>query len=265
VLAGLWGCTSAESPTTTATATETTTATTTPPTSGDALDAGISAHGGIDRWRTYGTLEYDFQKGETREHHTIDLNSRKLLVTGDGYTIGFDGDEVWVMPDMDAYSGRPRFYSSLNFYFFGIPFVLADPGTIRESLGRSAVLDKPYDVMKVSFEPGVGDSPDDYYIAYTDTATHLVDLLLYTVTYRSQEASENYHARTYEWQEVDGLIVPSKMSSYKWNSEDGVLGEHRSDAYFSNVTFRRERPDEGLFVMPEGAAIDPKPELVPSG
>ena len=224
------------------------------------LHVEVAAHGGIDRWRSYGTLEYDLQKGEMHEHHIIDLHSRKLVLTGDGYTIGFDGEEVWVMPDMEAYSGRPRFYSSLNFYFFGIPFVLADPGTIPESLGRSTFRDKPYDVVKVSFEPGVGDSPNDYYVIHADTATHLVELLLYTVTFRSHQPSEKYNARIFEWHEVDGLMVPSKISSYRWNGEDGTLGEHRSDTYFSNIVFNIERPDAGLFVMPEGAEIDPMPD-----
>lgn len=225
------------------------------------LGPSIDAHGGLDRWSSFGTLEYDFAKGDTREHHLIDLHSRKLLLTGEGYTIGFDGQEVWVMPDLDAYSGRPRFYSSLNFYFFGIPFVLADPGAIHESLGRTVVGDETYDLVKTSFEPGVGDSPDDYYLTYLDTTSHHVELLLYTVTFRSREPNENYGARTYEWEEVDGLLVPSKMSSYRWNAEASTLGEHRSDAFFTNVTFRTERPDEALFAMPDGAEIDSMPEV----
>jgi hypothetical protein len=226
----------------------------------DRLDESVISHGGLDRWSSYGTLEYDFQKGDSHEHHLIDLQSRKLLLTGDQYTIGFDGQEVWVMPDMEAFSGRPRFYSSLNFYFFAIPFVLADPGTVRESLGRRMFNDKPYDVMKVSYEPGVGDSPDDYYLTYLDTTSHRVELLLYTVTFRSQKPNENYGARTFEWHEVDGLVVPSKISSHRWNKEDEALGEHRSDAYFSNVKFSPDRPDDALFAMPVGAAIDPMPE-----
>ncbi len=47
------------------------------------------------------------------------------------------------------------------------------------------------------------------------------------------------------------------MSSFRWNGEDGVSDEHRSDIYHSNVVFNVEGPAGGLFVMPEGAEIDP--------
>lgn len=225
----------------------------------DTLDRGIQAHGGLDTWWSYGTLEYDYSKGDMTEHHLIDLHSRKLLLTGNGYTIGFDGEEVWISPGMDAFSSGPRFYSSLNFYFFGLPFLLADPGTIRHPLGLKSVGDETFDVVKIGYEEGVGDSPDDYYVAHFDTASGMMDLLLYTVTYRSQEPSERYNARVYEWQHVQGMTVPAKISAYRWNGEDGTLGDHRSDGLFTNVTFSKDRPDESLFTMPEGAEIDPLP------
>ena len=118
----------------------------------DALDRAIQVHGGLDRFRSFGTLEYDVQLGDRSEHHLVDLHSRMVLITADQYTIGFDGTDAWVHPDMEAYGGRnPRFYSSLYFYFFGLPFLLADPGTIREDLGPRSVGEKSYDVVKVGF------------------------------------------------------------------------------------------------------------------
>jgi hypothetical protein len=204
-------------------------------------------------------LEFELERPDRTEHHIVDLQSRNVRVDSEDWAIGFDGSDAWISPGLDAYSGSPRFYSSLQFYFFGLPFLLADPGTTREDLGLRQMDDKTYNVIKVGFEDGVGDSPDDYYLAHIDTATGMMEALLYTVTYRSGEPNENYGARLYDWQEVDGLRVPSRMSSYRWNEEEAKLGEHRSDALITGVTFRPERPEPELFQMPEGAEIDPPP------
>lgn len=222
----------------------------------DALDRALAAHGGLDTWRSYGALEYDLQQGDRSEHQLIDLHTRHGLITTDAYTLGFDGTQVWMTPDLDAYSGNPRFYNGLNFYFFAIPFVLADPGTQREDLGQKTVGDTTYDVVRISFDAGTGDSPDDYYVGYFDPETRQLRLLLYTVTFNSQEPTENYNALMYdEWQEVGGLLVPRKMTSYQWDEEQEALGEMRREKIFSNVVFETQRPDSSRFAMPEGAEI----------
>ncbi len=225
----------------------------------DALDRGIAAHGGLDRWRSFGSLSFDLERSDRTEHHLIDLQSRKVLVTCDEFTIGYDGQDVWITPGMDAYAGSPRFYSSLQFYFFGLPFLLADPGTIREEMGTVSVDETTYDVVKVGYEEGIGDSPDDYYVAHFDSATGMLDFVLYTVTYNSREPNERYSARVFEWTEVQGLMVPSTISSYRWNNEEARLGEHRASYDLSNITFSPDRPDASLFAMPAEAEVDPLP------
>lgn len=79
--------------------------------------------------------------------------------------------------------------------------------------------------------------------------------LLYTVTYFSGEANESFNARVYDaLQEVDGLLVPARMVSYRW--ENGTLGEKRSETEFRNVRFSKEAPDASQFEIPKGAYID---------
>ena len=86
-----------------------------------------------------------------------------------------------------------------------------------------------------------------------------MEFLLYTVTYRTQEPNERYNGRVYEWQTVDGLQVPAKMTTYRWNTEEQAFGDKGSEATFANVTFRTGRPDPARFEMPEGGEIDPLP------
>ncbi len=221
------------------------------------LEAVLEAHGGLNTWNKYHQVEYDlYVNGEFVDHQLIDLKTRKVRITNEQYTIGFDGKEVWVTPDKSAYSGNSaRFYHNLQFYFFGIPFVLADPGTHHEMLEPRVFKDDTYQVVKTSFGSNVGDAPEDYYLTYAGPETHKLKLLLYTVTYFSGEAKEKFNARSFDaLQEVDGLLVPAKMTSYQW--KNGALGEKRKETEFRNVRFSKQAPDQSLFAMPEGAYID---------
>lgn len=222
----------------------------------DALDKALAAHGGLDVWQNQGSLSYTMVKGERTEQHLIDLKTRNILHSGDGYAFGFDGANVWVSPVADAYPGNPLFAKGLDFYFFAMPFVLADPGTIRESLGLTNFNGASYETMKISFEAGTGDSPDDYYIAHFDPATHQLRYLLYTVTFMSQTPNEQYYARAYDaWESIDGLLLPTKMTSYAWDSETRTTGETYREVFFSDIALATTQPAATSFAKPATAEI----------
>ena len=58
----------------------------------------LKAQGGLAKWNLSNTLEFDLVNSEdsSTEHHIVNLKSRKVLVQGDSFKIGFDGSEVWV-------------------------------------------------------------------------------------------------------------------------------------------------------------------------
>lgn len=89
----------------------------------------LKAHGGLDKWKSFKTLEYDLlHDGDATptEHYTLDLLNRKDLTVADSFKIGFDGKEVWVTPNKDAFNGRSaRFYHNLYSYF--LTFLLSYP------------------------------------------------------------------------------------------------------------------------------------------
>lgn len=228
----------------------------------DALERGIAAHGGMDLWQSYGGLEFDIQRGAASVANVVDLRTRRALMTSEDFEIGYDGDQVWITPGLDAFAGSPRFYNGLDFYFFAIPFVLADPGTRRESLGRVTVGSEEFDAVRIAYDEGVGASPGDYYVAHFDPETHLLRFLLYTVTFFSGEPNENYNVRTYdEWQEVGGLLVPLKASSWAWDGEAGDFGEKRAEATYANVVLTPAQPDAATFARPDGAEVDAPPQV----
>ena len=226
------------------------------PTLPEALARGLEAHGGLERWQKMRSLEYDIDRGGSAEHQLIDLHNRKVRLSHENYTLGFDGKEVWVAPNKEAFGkGSARFYHNLIFYFHAIPFVLADPGIQYEELPQKAFEGKLYDAVKISYNDGVGDAPDDYYIAHFDPETHLMKWLLYTVTYYSGTPGEKYNALLYdEYEEVNGLKVPKLMKGYKY--ENGELGELRYERPFNSIKLSETAPDQSLFEMPEVAEID---------
>ena len=116
-----------------------------------------------------------------------------------------------------------------------------------------------YPGIKVSYNDGVGDSPKDNYILYYNPENYQMAFLKYTVTYRSQETSENYNLIKYgDWSEVGGLVLPTKLTWYKLD-DDGKLGEVRNEAEFSNIQVSSEVPADDTFAQPEDAKISEAP------
>ena len=154
-----------------------------------------------------------------------------------------------------------RFYAFTPFYFFGLPFFFADPGCKHESQGTKTLDGKEYDVVKFFYEAGIGDTPDDNYVAYFDKETHLLKLVHYIVTYpaftggKSPDELERQAIVYDEWQKVNGLLVPKKVTSHGWQ-EGKLISESPRSFSYENVTFKKEQPAAGLFTKPEGAAVD---------
>lgn len=230
------------------------------------LEEAYDTHGGLENFKNYGTLQYDQQmeiKGivNVSDNQLFDLNSRKALITSENYKVGFDATEAWITPNIEALGIPPRFYALTPFYFFGLPFLFADPGVNLESLGTKELNGKEYNVVKATYDAGIGDTPDDDYVAYIDKDTNLIEVLHYIVTYpplmqgKSIDELERHAAVYEEWQEVDGLIVPKKISFYEWS--DDKLGDTAVGSMtFENVIFKKDSPDPTIFQKPEGAIVD---------
>lgn len=233
------------------------------------IDAAVKAHGGLEKWQSYGSVEYDLAyktaKGTKVDHQLFNLQTRDGLITSDKYTLGSANGEVWIKPALDALGGTPpRFYMWTPFYFFGMPFVFADPGASHESLGKKSFQGKDYDVAKITFKAGTGDSPDDYYIAYVDPASGKLKLSVYVVTYSSIRKDKPVdqlepHAIVFdEWQEIDGLKVPKTARYYAWKN-DTIEGDALGEMEFSKVHFAIEMPEASKFAKPGDAVVAPKP------
>ena len=220
------------------------------------LQQALDAHGGYDTYQQYSQVQYDLkdwpfsQSAPLNDHQMANLDNRNMYIKSDTYEVGYNGQEAWTS-DAEALGLPADFYYATPFYFFSLPFVFADPGANVESLEPQEFEGETYDVVRVTYGQGVGDSPDDNYVAYFSQDDHTLKLVHYVVTHpavtQGQSADElPRSALVYDvFQEAGGLQVPQTATFYAW--DDGVLGEKSGTIRFENVTFSEEAPAAAMF------------------
>ncbi len=214
----------------------------------------FDAHGGIDSWNTMENLVFETEQSEGNEKTTTALKSRKSLIETNAFKIGFNGKKVWLKQDTLAYKGNAKFYYNLMSYFYAMPFILGDDGIIYEDVEPLTFEDKVYPGVKISYQAGIGESPEDEYILYYDSKTNKMAWLGYTVTYFSKEKSKEFHFIKYSnWQTIEGLLLPETLTWYNYQNNKPTT--KRSDLKFINVILSKEKPSDALFEVPEGAKI----------
>ena len=211
-----------------------------------ALDKVFEKHGGIDAWRKASTLS--FNKGE--EVHTVDLPSRRTVIHAPGYSLGYNGKEVWLsQKDSATFKGNPEFYYNLYFYFYAMPFVLADDGIVYEHTAPLVFEGKEYPGFKISYKANIGVSPDDNYFVYYRPETYQMEWLRYSVTYFSKKPSDSFNTiRYHDWETIDGFLLPKSLTWYQKN-KDGMPTEpaEGSATEFSLAIVKKAKLKDAFF------------------
>ncbi|WP_412984340.1 hypothetical protein [Pontimicrobium sp. IMCC45349] len=215
----------------------------------------FEAHGGIDQWNKMKSLEFTMPNDNGDETTLTDLKSRKSLITMPKHTIGFDGKDVWLQNlDTISYKGNAKFYYNLMFYFYAMPFVLGDDGITYTETEALQFEGKMYPGIKIAYNAGVGESPDDEYVLYYDSETNKMAWLGYTVTYFSKEKSKKFNYIRYtDWEQTKGLLLPTNIEWY--NYENGKITTKRSSVVFQNNSLSEEETDASEFMRPKEANI----------
>ena len=135
------------------------------------------------------------------------------------------------------------------FYFYAMPFVLADDGITYTNVDALEFEGKSYPGIKISYGADIGASPDDEYILYYDAETNKMAWLAYTFTYGSNEKNSNWSFIRYtDWQNVDGLVLPKTLSWFK--AEGFKIGEKRNDLEFADIKISKESKADAKFEKP---------------
>tara|TARA_B100000809_G_scaffold178394_1_gene175988 strand:+ start:923 stop:1690 length:768 start_codon:yes stop_codon:yes gene_type:complete len=195
------------------------------------LEKVFDKHGSVNTWRKAQTLS--FNKGE--EIHTADLHSRKTVINTPNYSLGFDGKDVWLDEvEKGVYKGNPTFYYNLYFYFYAMPFVLADDGIIYKKVNDLVFEGRKYPGYKISYKTNIGSSPDDNYKVYFNPKTYQMEWLAYTVTFTSKESNNDYHLIKYnKWEDVDGFLLPKEITWYKMDEKGMPTKPEKSATEFT--------------------------------
>ena len=235
--------------------------------------AAIDAHGGLAAWYAGGPLRFryaytrldsagrpaDAPPLDTRQ--TVDLWGARAvhaLAADPAVRFGWTGAEAWAEPSAEAVPTDPRFWSLTPYYFVGMPFVLADPGVRLDAAAPLAVEGRTYDQTRVTFAPGTGDAPDDYYYLLTDPETSRVGGVRYVVSYGPFNPDGGHTPETimlYDGaQTVGGVVLQEGFRSFAWDG-DGP-GAPKARGTVTEAAFAPDTP-EAAFATPPGAEVQP--------
>jgi len=157
---------------------------------------------------------------------TLATNSSKGRIDySDGRQLLFDQSMVYA----DTRFKNPesaRFAAYTWSYFFLFPYKLGDPGTNWSKTNQRELNGKMYNSAKLTFEDNIGDAPDDWYITYSDTSSHLIEVAAYIVTAGGttvEEAEEDPHAISYSnYQNVNGIQFAHSWKFWEWRQDSGL-------------------------------------------
>ncbi|WP_298505917.1 DUF6503 family protein [uncultured Maribacter sp.] len=216
------------------------------------LEKVFHAHGGLNSWKGFKTLEYSISKDDYNEKHTVSLSSRKDIIKAPDYSLGFDGENVWKLDVLGNFKGDAVFYHNLFFYFYAMPFVLADEGITYAETPNLEFKGVSYPGVKISYDVGVGTSFKDNYYLHYHPETYKMEWLGYTVTYRSGETSNNIKWIRYnDWQSVEKMILPKSITWYSYEGRE--IQEAKKTMLFSDVKLYKEEFLIDFFVAPKEA------------
>ncbi len=225
----------------------------------------MEAHGGLARWYKNGPISFRFNYrplgGDTPRdtYEAVDTwrNRTRHMDAADSLAqYGFDGEKFWELTQDSAhFAYNTRFWSLTPFYFMAQPFVLDGSGVNLEKLPNKQYKGETYDVVKVTFDEGTGDAPDDYYILYFHTEHHQLEVIRYIVSYpgyfeKGKHLPEKF-MELYGSQTIEGILFPERYQTH-WLSEDETPGAYITEITLSDVAFLPGL-ETTYFEMPEGA------------
>ncbi len=241
------------------------------------IEALVKAVGGKDKFYALKDVEYQYtfldhsdgKRDVSIERYVFDgeLSWCKYLVREkyafpqlEGEIIsGYNGKESWATVNGQLMATDPQSYKLIDFtrktsyYWFAMMFKLLDPGIVYTYKGTRSVNGIEYDLVEITFEPGVGDVQDTY-LLYINPKTHLVDQFLFTVL--DFGVSEPFLMKV-EYEEVAGLKLPTKRkyapADWEGNIKQDVWAEEISENIKFNNGFSRE-----MFEKPADAAMTGK-------
>ena len=226
------------------------------------VQAMIEAHGGMQKWKNAPTVSFEdtwFAPGSEERSTSkvvVEQGARRAYLDypADNASIAWDGTRAWSRNwERPA---PPRFMALLSYYFANLPWLTMDPGVVVADPGTERLWEDPieYVTIRMTFEAGVGDTPDDYYVLYLHPESHRLAACRYVVTYDAllPEGVESTPEKILVYdrlETVDGLLVPTTFTVYEVDHTPYYSCE------IGNWSFR-QKFDVSRMEMSEDAKLD---------
>ncbi|MCI0691964.1 hypothetical protein L0337_08150 [candidate division KSB1 bacterium] len=245
----------------------------------EVIERMIEAHGGLEKWRKAPAISFNAHLkvnfGGNNwvpfwEEATVETATRRAyakLPNADGThgSVAFDGKKAWSAGNLQGIARAPaRFTAWRNFYLFNIPWLTQDAGVNlgEPGKGKLSMLEdsKEYFTVKMTFDPGTGDTPKDHYVLYIDPGTYRLKASEHVMTFASmmQGDAATSPPSIFVWEEtanVDGLIVPAKYTVY-WKADNSIAVK---DGAISNWSFSKPFDESRLIMPPDGEPDESSP------
>jgi hypothetical protein len=220
------------------------------------IERTVLAHGGAAAWRNLGqaTFEIEMQRFDTSGNPagaastfgiTFPTDGRAEIEAGmgpnrmryvDGVTTVMNSHGEVTDAAMHA---RTKFMLPTFQYILSMPWKLQDPGVAYERIASREDSGIKLAGFRVTYLPGVGDSPDDWYKFYVDEATGRLHDVLWIITAPGHDGTIEW-CRFEDQRLVDGLWIPHQWTFVPADESGLITGPPMMRARLLRVTFNPE-------------------------
>ncbi len=186
---------------------------------------------------------------------TMLTNATKIRIDKkDESKLIYTGEKVFLCPE-EANDKGARFDMFTWTYFFALPYKLDDPGTKWQLQNSRPLNGTPHQTAKLTFDKGIGDAPDDWYVVYSND-NNVLQAAAYIVTFGSagdtSKAEADPHAIQYkDFKVIDGIPFATKWEFFGWTEEKGMGDQLIGEATITDITFLDD--EASLFETPENS------------
>ncbi len=170
-----------------------------------------------DRWGArHQFIHYDTSGNEGRTSHDL---------FGD-YAFGYKNKTEATRAELPALVEDANKRFAIDAYPLVLPFKLKDPGVHlkfseeRPEEGTPKGSPMKYDVIKITFDNGVGPTSGDTYYMVVDKATHLPTIVERVAAGKSDDTRSGY--KLSDWKDVNGLKFATKRVTLGYGDEKGA-------------------------------------------
>ncbi|MBK8967542.1 MAG: hypothetical protein R3D58_05330 [Saprospiraceae bacterium] len=163
------------------------------------------------------------------------------------YTSGtqawWDGRRVRLEPAPgDTISAaQARFDLRAWHYWSCLPYKLSDPGTRWQALPDRTLDGRVCAVGRLSFEPGTGDTPDDWFAVFTDRKSHLIRAAFFVATFnhdsKIEAAKTPQMIRYQDYNFTRGVPVARRWVFSGWQTDSLEGSVPLGEVFITNVRF----------------------------